>query len=79
MTGKHIRTTLIQAKLFPQLGFDEVAQLLGIGGKKILTNTNVTPPYLTSSILLRYAENYRKAHTSKQSRWNLICVARRIK
>lgn len=34
MTGKHIRTTLIQAELFPQLGFDEVAQLLGIGGKK---------------------------------------------
>ena len=35
MTGKHIRTTLIQAELFPQLGCDEVAQLLGIGGKNI--------------------------------------------
>lgn len=30
MAGKHIRTTLVQTELFSPLGFDEVAQFLGI-------------------------------------------------
>lgn len=50
ITGKHIRTILIQTELFFSLGFDEAAQFLGIVKRKY--RRGLALHHLTSSILL---------------------------